>query len=73
VRGRHGAATGDAAHDPLEQGTELVPHRRPARAAVALKQGLHPLPDAGVHDSRVFAVVDFVLVAHLADVGDVGE
>jgi hypothetical protein len=73
VRRRHGAATGDAAHDPLEQGTELVPHRRPARAAVAFEQGLHPLPDAGVHDSRVFAVVDLVLVARLADVGDVGE
>jgi len=73
VRGRHGAATGDAADDALKQGAELVPHRRSSGAPVAFEQGLHPLPDAGVHDSRVFAVVDLVLVARLADVGDVGE
>ena len=36
VRRRHGTIAGDAPQKPLEQGTELVSDRRPARAAVAL-------------------------------------
>jgi hypothetical protein len=35
---------------PLSKAPELVPHRGPARAAVAFEQGLYPLPDAAEHD-----------------------
>src|SRR5262245_43641832 len=70
---RHAAVARYAAHQPFEERAELVADRGAARTAVALQKGLHPLPDAGVDDGGVLPVMDLVLVANLADVGDVGE
>jgi hypothetical protein len=59
--------------DEWKQRAELVADGRTTAAAVPLQHGLHLLPDDRVDDGGVFAVVDLVLVARLADVGDVGE
>jgi hypothetical protein len=73
VRRRHGAAARRAAQQALEQGVELGADRGTALAAVALQQRLHLLPCVGVHDGGVLAGVDLSLVAHLAEVRDVGQ
>src|SRR5262249_17206330 len=57
VRRRHGAAAGGAAQQALEQGAELVADGGAAGAAVALEQGLGPLPGLGVDDRGVLALV----------------
>jgi hypothetical protein len=45
------------------------------RAGLVVGAGLgeHLLPQGGVHDGGVLAIVDLVLVAHLAGVGHVGQ
>jgi hypothetical protein len=64
---------GDATDQALVASRELVPHRGPAGPAVAAEQGLDAGERVGLDDGGVFAVVDLVLVADLADVRDVGQ
>src|SRR5262249_23918348 len=73
VRRRHGAAAGGAMQQALEQGAGLVADGDAAAAAVTAQQRLDALPGGHVDYGRVLALVDLVLVAHLAGVGDVGQ
>ena len=69
----HGAAARRTAQQPLQQGTELVPYRSASRPALVLELVLHLLPGVSRDDSRLLAVVEFVLVVDFADVGDPGQ
>ena len=57
----------------MEQSTELVPRLPAPGPALVPELGLHLLPDIGRDDGRLLAVVEFVLVVDLADVGDPGQ
>src|SRR5262249_46197647 len=72
VGGRHGASTRPTAQQPLEQSPEPVPGRCPI-VTVALQEHLHALPDFGVHDGLVRALVNLVPVSNPAEIGDVGQ
>ena len=68
----HGVTAQPAKEQALEQGIGLVMSVRLAAAVVA-KQVLDLVPDIVSDDGLVFAVVDLVFIADLAEVGDVGE
>ena len=68
----HGVTAQTAKEQPLEQGIGLLMSVRLAAAVVA-KQVLDLIPNSVSDDGLVFAVVDLVLIANLAQVGDVGE
>lgn len=59
-----------AVEKSLEQRPVLVPHLLPA---VPAQQFLDAFPYPHVHDGVALARVDRPLVAHLADIDDVGE
>jgi hypothetical protein len=73
VAGRHRTVAGDAPQQPLQERPELVADRCATRSAVAPEGILNLLEDARIDDRRLFAIVDFGLVTHLAGVDDVGE
>ena len=62
-----------AMQQPLQQEALRIPARTAAAATIPLQQRLHLLPCLCIDESRVFAIVDLVLVTHLADVDDVGQ
>ena len=68
----HGVMAQPAEEQALEQGVGLVMSVRLAPAVVA-KQVLNLVPGIVVDDGLVFAVVDLVFIADLAQIGDVGE
>ena len=68
----HGVTAQAAKEQALEQGIRLVMSVRLAAAVVA-KQVLDLVPDSVSDDGLVFADVDLMFVANLAQVGDVGE
>jgi hypothetical protein len=59
--------------DSLEQSPEFVSDRRSARSTIPAQERLNPLPHVGADYRLVLTVVDFVLVAKLSNVGDVGQ
>ena len=57
----------------LQQGPVPVPRHRSLGPGVVMQPFLHLLPQRLVHDGGLFSGMQLALVAHLADVGDVGE
>jgi hypothetical protein len=55
------------------QGPQRSRPRSSEAAAAGVEQVLGPPEDGGVHQGRLLAVVDLVLVTHLAHVQDVGQ
>ena len=68
----HGVTAQPTEEQALEQSVGLVTGVRFAPAIVA-EQMLDLVPDIIIDDGLVLAGVDFVLIADLAEVGDVGE
>jgi len=70
---RHGAAARHAAQQTLQQGLPRMARPRLGRPAMLAQHFLNALPNPGLEDARVLAGMDLLLVADLADIGDVGQ